>query len=201
MASTLSGWYCLGSVAAVAIAAVLGSLVAGSYASKVCLNKTPSPPFPADLFPAPFASPRPPRPRDPPASPPSSLPSSSRIRFLRMASKLADPVHPSTTSSGVHLESSSPLRLRHRAPPNIAGDDFATNLSVAWCRLQLQLSRGFFNRRLARFFHQGVCASGAPTTHRRRGHLRHRRCCCVYLVYGPFCNSALLQGPLCKLDA
>jgi hypothetical protein len=50
MAYARSGQYCLGSVAAVAIAAVLGCLVAGPYAPKVCLNKINHPLRHADLF-------------------------------------------------------------------------------------------------------------------------------------------------------
>jgi hypothetical protein len=50
MAYARSGQYCLGSVTAVAIAAVLGCLVAGPYAPKVCLNKINHPFRQADLF-------------------------------------------------------------------------------------------------------------------------------------------------------
>jgi hypothetical protein len=49
MASARSGRYYLSSVAAVTIAAVLGCLVAGSYAPKVCLNKLDPPLRQADL--------------------------------------------------------------------------------------------------------------------------------------------------------
>jgi hypothetical protein len=92
MDSARSGQYCLGSVTAVAIAVVLGCLVAGPYVPKVCLNKLDHPLRQADLFSNPSTSLRPfcPEIRSPPTHlhchstptpPPTEQPSCLQIQI------------------------------------------------------------------------------------------------------------------------
>jgi hypothetical protein len=198
MAYARSGQYCLGSVAAVAIAAVLGCLVAGPYAPKVCLNKINHPLRHADLFSISSTSLRPEirslptrlHRRSTPTPPPPS-----NLRTCRSRSNQAQLFWALTRWA--HLTPGH----RHRAISFTANDEFPTNPSVRRCDLHQRLRRPSFNRRKARFLHLPVCASGAPTGHRRRAHPRLRLCSCAYPVSGPFCNSVFLEGPPCKLVA
>jgi hypothetical protein len=75
------------------------------------------------------------------------------------------------------------------------------NLQSSWCGLLLRIRRTLFNRRFARSLRTGIRASGAPATHHRRGRGLLRRGCCVYPAYGPVCNTALFEGPFCKMLA
>jgi hypothetical protein len=199
MDSARSGQYCLGSVTAVAIAVVLGCLVAGPYVPKVCLNKLDHPLRQADLFSNPSTSLRPfcPEIRSPPTHlhchstptpPPTEQPSCLQIQIQQAQLFWA-------LTRWAHLP--PPSGQRHRGTSFTTGDEIPTNPSVRRCDLHQRLRRSSFNRRKARFLHLPVSACGASTGHRRQAHPRLRHC--VYPISEPFCNSAFFEGPLCKM--
>jgi hypothetical protein len=147
MDSARSGQYCLGSVTAVAIAVVLGCLVAGPYVPKVCLNKLDHPLRQADLFSNPSTSLRPfcPEIRSPPTHlhchstptpPPTEQPSCLQIQIQQAQlfwalTRWAHPPPPGNDIEAHHLPPATRFQQILRSAGAISINGFVVPPSTA----------------------------------------------------------------------